>query len=81
MMPSPCVVCFDNAVDDSGPSATHRSNGGNMHNELIVYLRTHAHDLVKLARQSADQTLSLELEKLAIEMLKRAGDLERDARI
>lgn len=48
-----------------------------MHKELIAYLRVHAHDLVKLARQSADATLSLELEKMAIEMLKRAGDLER----
>jgi hypothetical protein len=52
-----------------------------MHNELIIYLRSYAHDLVKLARRSSDQTLSLELEKLAIEMLKRAGDLERDLRI
>jgi len=52
-----------------------------MHNELIIYLRTHAHDLVKLARRSSDQTLSLELEKLSIELLKRAGDLERDSRI
>ena len=52
-----------------------------MHNELIFYLRTHAHDLVKLARQSSDETLSLELEKMAIEMLKRASDLERDSRI
>jgi hypothetical protein len=52
-----------------------------MHKELIVYLRTHAHDLVKLARQSSDETLSFELEKMAIEMLKRAGDLERDSRI
>ena len=51
-----------------------------MHNELIVYLRAHAHDLVKLARQSADETLSLELEKMAIEMLKRAADLERDSK-
>ena len=40
----------------------------------------HAHDLVKLARQSSDQTLSLDLEKMAIEMLKRAGDLERDSK-
>jgi hypothetical protein len=62
------------------PDATHRASN-NMHKELIVYLRMHAHDLVKLARQSADQTLSLELEKMAIEMLKRAGDLERDSRI
>jgi hypothetical protein len=54
---------------------------GEMHKELIVYLRMHAHDLVKLARQSSDETLSLELEKMAIEMLKRAGDLERDSRI
>ena len=52
-----------------------------MHKELIVYLRAHAHDLVKLARQSSDETLSLELEKMAIEMLKRAGDLDRDSRI
>ena len=52
-----------------------------MHKELIVYLRMHAHDLVKLARQSADEKLSLELEKMAIEMLKRASDLERDSRI
>ena len=51
-----------------------------MHKELIAYLRMHAHDLVKLARQSADATLSLELEKMAIEMLKRAGDLERDSK-
>jgi hypothetical protein len=53
---------------------------GEMHKELIVYLRMHAHDLVKLARQSSDETLSLELEKMAIEMLKRASDLERDSR-
>ena len=52
-----------------------------MHKELIVYLRAHAHDLVKLARQSSDETLSLELEKMAIEMLKRASDLDRDSRI
>ena len=52
-----------------------------MHKELLIYLRAHAHDLVKLARQSSDETLSLELEKMAIEMLKRAGDLERDSRI
>jgi len=52
-----------------------------MHKELIAYLRRHAHDLVKLARQSADEKLSLELEKMAIEMLKRANDLERDSRI
>ena len=51
-----------------------------MHKELIAYLRTHAHDLVKLARASADTTLSLELEKMAIEMLKRAGDLERGSK-
>ena len=51
-----------------------------MHKELILYLRTHAHDLVKLARQATDATLSLELEKMAIEMLKRAADLERDSR-
>ena len=51
-----------------------------MHKELIAYLRTHAHHLVQLARQSADATLSLELEKMAIEMLKRAGDLERDSK-
>jgi hypothetical protein len=62
------------------PGATHRASG-NMHKELIVYLRMHAHDLVKLARQSSDETLSFELEKMAIEMLKRAGDLERDSRI
>ena len=51
-----------------------------MYRELIAYLRSHAHDLVKLARQTADATLSLELEKMAIEMLKRAGDLERDSK-
>jgi hypothetical protein len=51
-----------------------------MHKELIVYLRTHAHDLVKLARGASDETLSLELEKMAIEMLKRAADLERDSK-
>ena len=51
-----------------------------MQKDLIVYLRMHAHDLVKLARQSADEKLSLELEKMAIEMLKRASDLERDSK-
>jgi hypothetical protein len=63
-----------------GPGATHRADG-NMHKELIVYLRMHAHDLVKLARRSSDEALSLELEKMAIEMLKRTADLERDSRI
>ena len=58
----------------------HRAND-NMHKELIVYLRAHAHGLVKLARRSSDETLSLELEKMAIEMLKRASDLDRDSRI
>ena len=52
-----------------------------MQKDLIVYLRMHAHDLVKLARRSPDETLSLELERMAIEMLKRASDLERDSRI
>ena len=51
-----------------------------MHKELIVYLRAHAHDLVKLARRTSDETLSLDLEKMAIELLKRAGDLERDSK-
>ena len=51
-----------------------------MHKELIAYLRTHAHDLVKLARQTSDEALSLDLEKMAIELLKRAGDLERDSK-
>ena len=51
-----------------------------MHMELIIYLRTHAHDLVRLARRSSDAALSLELEKMAIEILKRASDLERDTR-
>jgi hypothetical protein len=63
------------------PTGCQSSDRRHMHKELIVYLRIHAHDLVKLARQSSDETLSLELEKMAIEMLKRAGDLERDSRI
>jgi hypothetical protein len=58
----------------------HASGRREMHKELIAYLRMHAHDLVKLARRAADETLSLELEKMAIDMLKRAADLERDAR-
>ena len=62
------------------PTGCHSSGRRHMHKELIAYLRTHAHDLVKLARQSSDQTLSLDLEKMAIEMLKRAGDLERDSK-
>ena len=61
------------------PAGRHH-RAGVMHKELIAYLRAHAHDLVKLARQSADATLSIELEKLAIEMLKRAGDLERSSK-
>jgi hypothetical protein len=52
-----------------------------MHKELITYLRMHAHDLVKLARKASDEALSLELEKMAIELLKRAADLERDSRL
>jgi|1185.fasta_scaffold44066_2 hypothetical protein len=51
-----------------------------MHKELIAYLRARAHELVKLARQTSDATLSLELEKMAIDMLKRASDLERDSK-
>ena len=51
-----------------------------MHKELIAYLRGHAHDLVKLARQASDAAVSLELEQMAIEMLKRVADLERDSR-
>ena len=73
------MVWSDNTVDDS--DRTTSSGHRHMQKELISYLRAHAHDLVKLARQSSDETLSLELEKMAIEMLKRAGDLERDSRI
>jgi hypothetical protein len=51
-----------------------------LHKELIAYLRTHAHDLVKLARGASDETLSLELENMAIEILKRAADLERGSK-
>jgi hypothetical protein len=49
-----------------------------MHKEHIAYLREHAHALVKLARkQQCDQALAGELEELAIELLKRASELER----
>jgi hypothetical protein len=52
-----------------------------MHKELITYLRAHAHELVKLARKASDEPLSLELEKLAIELLRRAAELERETRL
>jgi hypothetical protein len=70
------MIC--NMVDDSDRT----TSSGRRHAQRADYLSSHAaHDLVKLARQSSDETLSLELEKMAIEMLKRAGDLERDSRI
>lgn len=52
-----------------------------MHQELITYLRMHAHELVKLARKASDEALSLELEKMAVELLKRTAELERDSRV
>jgi hypothetical protein len=51
-----------------------------MYNELIAYLREHAHKLVKLARRESDAEIASELEGLAVELLQRASDLERDTR-
>jgi hypothetical protein len=50
-----------------------------MHRELVSYLRAHAYSLVKLARKSSDGALALELEQLAVELFKRAADLERQS--
>ena len=51
-----------------------------MHRELIEYLRAHAHGLVRIARKLADPAASLELETLAVEMLRQAQTLEQEAR-
>jgi hypothetical protein len=51
-----------------------------MHSELIEYMRAHAHGLVRIARKLTDPAASLELETLAVEMLKQAQTLEQEAR-
>ena len=51
-----------------------------MHSELIKYMRAHAHGLVRIARKLTDPAASLELETLAVEMLKQAQTLEQEAR-
>jgi hypothetical protein len=52
-----------------------------MHRELIEYLRAHALELVKMARETSDEALASKLETMAIELLKRAAELERDSRL
>ena len=51
-----------------------------MHRELIEYMRAHAHGLVRIARKLADPAASLELETLALEMLRQEQTLEQEAR-
>jgi hypothetical protein len=51
-----------------------------IHQELIAHLREHAVALVNLARKSSEPDIANELETLAIELLKRASQLEADSR-
>jgi hypothetical protein len=46
-----------------------------MHRELIQQLRKHALALVNLARKLTDPDQSLELEAIAVDLLKRASNL------
>ena len=41
------------------------------------YLREQAHRCIRLARQSADQQVSHELEAVAMDLMEKAGELER----
>jgi hypothetical protein len=58
-----------------GRSFAQRSTA--MNKDDIVYLRDHAHALVKLARKIQDATVAGELEAMAIELLERAREMEK----
>jgi hypothetical protein len=47
-----------------------------MHKELITYLRDHAFAMVELARKESDPEIALQLEAMAVELLKRARQLD-----
>jgi hypothetical protein len=47
-----------------------------MHTQFISQIRAHAHALVRIARAQLDSSLALELENIALELLKTAHDFE-----
>ena len=47
-----------------------------MHKQFIAQIRAHAHALVRIARTQQDPALALELENIALEILKDVHEFE-----
>jgi len=47
-----------------------------MHTEFLAHIRAHAYALVRIARKQSDHSVAVELETLAIDLLRHAHEFE-----
>ena len=47
-----------------------------MHTEFLAHIRAHAYALVGIARKQSDHSVAIELEALAIDLLRHAHEFE-----
>jgi hypothetical protein len=52
-----------------------------MHKDFLAHIRAHAHVLVRMARVQPDLELALELEALALNLLKVTHEFEAKLRV
>jgi hypothetical protein len=52
-----------------------------MYTDFFAHIRAHAHALVRIARVQPDPGLALELEALAINLLKLVHDFQKQHRL
>jgi hypothetical protein len=72
--------CSNGKMVQSGTLPLHLwlsgAHGWDMHTDFIAQIRAHAHALVKMARVQPDLELALQLESLALNLLKITHDFE-----